>query len=417
MPQGDALCDPRYPLLVFRFEERPLLEACVDRYAYRWNEQEQEQDDYPAPERVPPGAPTEAAGVALMLFRGLVEVTLSMALLHMLMSTQRPLSMSNAFGQLGDRDQVCRAQVCRARGRQKSTALTGCALLLDLEVCHVSLSDDPRLVGGDKLPYYPLQFGEAQLLEINVELEFYLYFHGYLRCESYGFQPSSVTLTPLASPAYFEGSMNSRAEEEGEERIAEAAPDEGAPSPEEEANGAAVLPWLLTSIAALILFFVLAPLLQLPLERAGVLDRPYEAFLEEELTLRELTDEVAARVAYRVDFEEYWSAGRDVWESRLGDCEDHAMVVSDYLSNHGVPHEIVGISLTNGLQGHVVVVAHRYSGPVLIDPTLAAAPRGIERFSPGTSTAAIIARYGKLPGRLYPSNPQPGRPEPIGFIE
>jgi hypothetical protein len=170
-------------------------------------------------------------------------------------------------------------------------------------------------------------------------------------------------------------------------------------------------------VAAILLGFMVLPLIQggFGMIQAGV--TTYEGFLKSELTLGRLVSTVASRVSYRPDIDEYWSAPEDVWQSRNGDCEDQATVVSAYLSHHGIEHTVLGLSLKNGLQGHVVVVVTDTEGPILLDPTGATAPAGIRRYAPGTPLSEVVSQYATLPARVYPPNPDAGRPEPIGVVE
>jgi hypothetical protein len=138
--------------------------------------------------------------------------------------------------------------------------------------------------------------------------------------------------------------------------------------------------------------------------------------MEREMSLPQLASEVASRVRYRVDVEEYWSAPQDVWSSRLGDCEDHAMIVSAYLAYHDIEHTILGLSLEDQLQGHVVVVAHTKDGPGLLDPTRATTPTGYRQFPPGTALSEIVTEYAVPPARVYEPTPPAGRPDPIGTV-
>lgn len=178
-----------------------------------------------------------------------------------------------------------------------------------------------------------------------------------------------------------------------------------------------LLPPFLLVGSTLILLFIILPLLQGGFQWLRVSLTSYEGFLQRELSLPRLVSTVAARVEYRRDLDEYWSAPEDVWTSRSGDCEDHAMVIAAYLRRHDIPYTIFGLALGEELQGHVAVVAQTPEGPVLLDPTLATAPDGVRRFPRGTSLKEIIDRYGTLPGRIYPKNPEPGRPDAEAFVE
>ncbi|HKK47585.1 MAG TPA: transglutaminase-like domain-containing protein, partial [Alkalispirochaeta sp.] len=130
-----------------------------------------------------------------------------------------------------------------------------------------------------------------------------------------------------------------------------------------------------------------------------------------------LVSTVAQRVSYRPEPDDYWSAPDDVWASRSGDCEDHAMVVSAYLSRQNVDHTLLGLSLKSGLEGHVVVVVTGQDRPILLDPTGATAQSGIERFPPGTALREVAAKYATLPAQRYGPNVSPGDPEPVGTVE
>ena len=178
-----------------------------------------------------------------------------------------------------------------------------------------------------------------------------------------------------------------------------------------------LLPGFLLIGSLLILVFLLLPLIQGGFQWVRVSLTSYEGFLESEMRLSRLVSTVATRVEYRRDLDEYWSAPQDVWASRSGDCEDHAMLIAAYLRHRDIPYTIFGLSLGEELQGHVAVVARTAGGPVLLDPTLATAPDGLRRFPPGTPLRKIVDRYGTLPGRIYPENPEPGRPEAEGFVE
>ena len=185
---------------------------------------------------------------------------------------------------------------------------------------------------------------------------------------------------------------------------------------EESSEGTRMFPKLLLFVAALILFIIVAPLFQAGVKQLSVGVTSYEEFLSRELSMGALLSTVAARVDYRVDLDEYWAAPEDVWHSRSGDCEDHAMVVSAYLEAHDISHTLLGLSLEDRLQGHVVVVADTGDHRVLIDPTMATTPAGIDRFSPETDLAQIAGAYATLPARVYPPNPAPGRPAPVDFV-
>jgi len=174
---------------------------------------------------------------------------------------------------------------------------------------------------------------------------------------------------------------------------------------------------IIVPLVGLALFAVVV----LPLLQGGVAElrsstTEYARFMEREMSLPQLASEVASRVRYRIDVEEYWSAPQDVWSSRLGDCEDHAMIVSAYLTRHGIEHTILGLSLEDQLQGHVVVVAHTEKGPALLDPTRATTPTGYRQFSPGTPLTEIVREYAVLPARVYRASPPAGRPDPIGTV-
>jgi len=167
----------------------------------------------------------------------------------------------------------------------------------------------------------------------------------------------------------------------------------------------------------IVLLFAVGPLLWGTLRELRLSPMSFESFMAADLTPTEVGELVAGRVAYRRDLDDYWSAPEDVWRSRSGDCEDQALLVSAYLARHGVEHQLVGLALRSGLQGHVVVVAETEKYRLLIDPTKATAPAGVERFSPSTPLRDILSPYAILPARLYPSNPEPGRPTPVGFVE
>ncbi|MFW5729541.1 MAG: transglutaminase-like cysteine peptidase, partial [Spirochaetota bacterium] len=130
-------------------------------------------------------------------------------------------------------------------------------------------------------------------------------------------------------------------------------------------------PMVLALVASTLAFVIIFPFIQGAVAELSTSGMGYQDFLQREMSLSQLVSTVATRVDYRTDLEDYWSAPIDVWGSRMGDCEDHAMVISRYLAEHDVPHTVLGLSLTDELQGHVVVVAETESGPVLLDPTRA----------------------------------------------
>jgi hypothetical protein len=153
--------------------------------------------------------------------------------------------------------------------------------------------------------------------------------------------------------------------------------------------------------------------------RAGTMS--YHEFLSAELSPGELVRIVGARVSYERDVDEYWSAPRGVWETRRGDCEDYAMVVSAYLHRRDIEHMVVGFSLKESLAGHAAVIAELDGTRVLIDPTLATAPGGIRYYRSahgGTAPtpAEIIEEYAVLPAAIYETPPEPGRPTPTGLL-
>jgi len=174
---------------------------------------------------------------------------------------------------------------------------------------------------------------------------------------------------------------------------------------------------IIVPLVAIALFAVVVlPLLQGGVTQLRTSTTDYSRFMEREISLPQLASEVASRVRYRIDIEEYWSAPQDVWSSRLGDCEDHAMLVSAYLAERNIEHTILGLSLEDQLQGHVVVVAHTEKGPALLDPTRATTPTGFRQFPPDTPLEEIVREYAVPPARVYESAPPAGRPEPIGTV-
>ncbi|MEX2442493.1 MAG: hypothetical protein WD492_02725 [Alkalispirochaeta sp.] len=189
---------------------------------------------------------------------------------------------------------------------------------------------------------------------------------------------------------------------------------EGA-APEGSSYGVGSVIVLLGAVVLLIL--IVLPLLQGGYGRARVSLTSYESFLEGEMNPGQLVTTVARRVSYRPEPDDYWSAPDAVWAARSGDCEDHAMVVSAYLSRHNVDHTLLGLSLKSGLEGHVVVVVTGENGPILLDPTGATAGSGIERFPPGTRLRDVAGKYATLPARRYGANVSPGDPEPVGIVE
>lgn len=177
--------------------------------------------------------------------------------------------------------------------------------------------------------------------------------------------------------------------------------------------------WL---IGALALFALLLPLLTAAVDHHHSARLSYAQFLSAEMDLPTLVRTVSSRIAYDRDVEEYWSAPQDVWRAQNGDCEDYAMVISTYLSAHGVEHGVYGFSLDEGLSGHVAVIARTDDARVLLDPTRATAGTGVRVFRADAgqnppSPADIIGRYAALPARSYDTPPSPGRPPVSEFVE
>jgi len=174
---------------------------------------------------------------------------------------------------------------------------------------------------------------------------------------------------------------------------------------------------VLAVVSIVLLGLVVLPLIQSGATGLLTSRMSYGDFMSREMTLPQLVSTVSSRVAYRSDVEDYWSAPADVWTSRGGDCEDHAMLISAYLSRHGVPHTVVGAALKGDLQGHVMVVADTDRGRFLLDPTRASAPTGLQRYPADTPLAEIIREYAVLPASLYGESPAPGRPAPEQLLD
>lgn len=148
----------------------------------------------------------------------------------------------------------------------------------------------------------------------------------------------------------------------------------------------------------------------------------YAGFLSTDMSLSELVGTVSARVSYERDIEDYWSPPADVWESRHGDCEDYAMVLSQYLTHHDIEHDLLSFSLQDELRGHAAVIAHVDGARVLLDPTRATAPGGIQYFRAGDdgrapSTAEILDEYAVLPATSYHTPARSGQPVVRGYVE
>jgi hypothetical protein len=98
------------------------------------------------------------------------------------------------------------------------------------------------------------------------------------------------------------------------------------------------------------------------------------------------------------------------------------MVISAYLSAHGIEHGVYGFSLKGDLAGHVAVIAETEGARVLLDPTRATTGSGVRYFEAESdaalpTTAEILDRYAVLPARSYETPPIPGNPPVSSFIE
>ncbi|MFP4068167.1 MAG: transglutaminase-like domain-containing protein [Spirochaetaceae bacterium] len=192
--------------------------------------------------------------------------------------------------------------------------------------------------------------------------------------------------------------------------------DAGSPRPRGEPGGAL---WLL---GAVLLLALLLSTLSGGLARVRAARMSYKEFLETEMSLEELVDTVRARVSYEHDVEDFWSPAPGVWETRRGDCEDYAMLISAYLDRWGVEHQVVGFSLTDSLAGHAAVIARTEDARVLLDPTTATADAGIEYAHRGPSgelpsPAEVLEDYAVLPAAEYDTPPEPGKPAVSGYVE
>ncbi len=176
-------------------------------------------------------------------------------------------------------------------------------------------------------------------------------------------------------------------------------------------------PLVIAVMSLILVFIVIFPLIQGGAVRLKASTTSYNELLARDLNLSQLLSTVSARVDYRPDVEDYWSAPRAVWERRSGDCEDYALLVSAYLNRHNVSHHVLGMALKPDLQGHVAVVAESERGPVLLDPTRATAPTGLKRYPRGTEIAEIAAEFAALPVDDYGSSPAPGNPRPLRRVE
>jgi hypothetical protein len=176
--------------------------------------------------------------------------------------------------------------------------------------------------------------------------------------------------------------------------------------------------WL---IGAIVLAALLVPLVTAGITRLQVAPMSFDSFLASDVSLRRLVTIVSARVSYDRDVENYWSPAEGVWQTRRGDCEDFAMVISTYLARQGVEHTVAGFALKEDLAGHAVVIADIGTARVLLDPTMATAPTGIRYFPADASgrlpsNAEVLADYARLPAVTYETPPEPGRPAPQGYI-
>ena len=177
--------------------------------------------------------------------------------------------------------------------------------------------------------------------------------------------------------------------------------------------------WL---VASVVLAALLVPVAGAGIAKLRTAGMSYGEFLSSDMSVSTLVRTVSARVSYKRDVEEYWSAPEAVWQEGIGDCEDYAMLVSAYLARHGIEHRVYAFSLKDSLQGHAAVIADTESGHVLIDPTNATAPTGLKAFSAKPNGTApgpreILDPYAVFPVRVYDSPPEPGRPQPARLIE
>lgn len=179
----------------------------------------------------------------------------------------------------------------------------------------------------------------------------------------------------------------------------------------------AVVVLALLLVTAAMVAFVPLPIVQGTIGRVAATFLRYERFLAHPKAPARIVGTVAARISYENDLEDYWSAPEDVWATRTGDCEDQALVVAAYLTEQRINHWVLGLSIRDGLDGHVIVVADFSDGRYLLDPTRATAPTGVERFAAATPLAEIVAAYAALPARDYGPSPEPGRPHPVRVVE
>ena len=190
-------------------------------------------------------------------------------------------------------------------------------------------------------------------------------------------------------------------------------------TPEPARKGRAEPAWIIVTIALAMLILTLVAS-GVSTIRSSTMS--YETFLSTEMSLPQLVATVSARVSYDRDIEDYWTPAADLWESRHGDCEDYALLVSVYLTRHDIEHDLVSFSLEDDLAGHAAVIAHVDGARVLIDPTMATAPGGIEYFHADNgdappSAAEVLDEYAVLPATIYETPPRAGQPVVGGYIE
>lgn len=152
------------------------------------------------------------------------------------------------------------------------------------------------------------------------------------------------------------------------------------------------LRWLAERVMLfLLLFSLVAPLL--PEIKLHDVNYSYAEFLEKSFSLSRLYDVVTTRIRYTYDADDTWLTPAFSWQLRQGDCEELALIYSDYLTHNNIESYVVGLYYNDRPAGHAVVFA-RYEGSFyMIDLTKAIEALGIRKLKEMTTLEEAVRYY------------------------
>lgn len=161
-------------------------------------------------------------------------------------------------------------------------------------------------------------------------------------------------------------------------------------------------------ISLVILAAILFPILSIIPWPLNEVNYAYEEFLAKDLSISQLYRTIRRRMTYQSEAGDYWLPPKDAWDLRVGDCEEFAVICSDYLNKHHQENYLVGLFDGDDFNGHAVVFVKERDHFTIIDLNRYSETFGIHKLTDSKTLEDALRNYTERPGAVYGIPTVPG---------